>query len=139
MTAPTIAVAARAAMLNGIETFLNDTGTATFNVYQGNTALAVFQLSATPLGSAVSDSIVASSLPVSNTGTAVAGTANRFTIVSEAGVLGFSGTISATGGGGDIETPSVTVTAAATQKLNALVFRMASSGALSLEGSLTLV
>lgn len=126
-------------MLNGIETFLNDAGTATFNIYQGNTALAVFSLNATPLGSAVSDSIVASSLPASNTGTAVTGTANRFTIVSEAGVLGFSGTISAVGGGGDIEVPNVTVTAAATQKLNALVFRMAASGALSIEVSLTLV
>lgn len=134
-----VALAARAAMLNGIETFLNDTGTATLNVYQGNTLLATFSLNATPLGSAVSDSIVATSMPVSNTGTSVAGTANRFTIVSEAGVLGFSGSISAVGGGGDLVAPSVTVTAATTQKLNALIFRMGSGGALALEGSLTLV
>lgn len=132
-------LALRAAMLNGIETFLNDSGTATLNVYQTNTLLATFSLNATPLGSAVSDSIVATSMPVSNTGTAVAGKANRFTIVSEAGVLGASGTVSGYGGGGDLQVPSVTVTAAATQKLNALVFRMAAGGALSLEGSLTLV
>lgn len=132
-------LACRAALLNGLETFLNDTGTATFNVYQTNTLLATFDLSATPLGSAVSDSIAASSLPVSNTGTSVAGYANRFTLVSEAGVLGLSGTVSATGGGGDIEVPSTTVTGSTTQTLNALVVRMSSTGSLSLECSLTLV
>ena len=128
----------RAAMLNGIETFLNDTGTATLNIYQTNTLLCSFQMSATPLGSAVSDSIAASSLPISNTGTSVAGLANRFTLVSEASVLGMSGTVSAVGGGGDLQAPSVRVSASTTQKLNALVFRMAANGLLSLEGSLTL-
>ncbi len=132
-------LALRAAMLTGIETFLNDSGTATLNVYQTNTLLATFSLSATPLGSAVSDSIVASSMPVSNTGTAAAGKANHFTIKSETGILGLSGSISAVGGGGDIEVPTVAVTASATQKLNSLVFRQASTGALSLEASLTLV
>ncbi len=130
-------LALRAAMLNGIETFLNDSGTATLNVYQTNTLLATFSLSATPLGSAVSDSIVASSMPVSNTGTAVAGNANHFTIKSETGILGLSGSISALGGGGDIEVPTVAVTASATQRLNALVLRMAADGALGVEASLT--
>ncbi len=132
-------LALRAAMLNGIETFLNDSGTATLNVFQTNTLLATFNLNATPLGSAVSDSIVATSLPISNTGTAVAGKANHFTIKSETGILGMSGSISAIGGGGDLQVPSVLVTAAATQKLNSLVFRMAADGSLDIEGSLTLV
>lgn len=131
-------LAARAALLNGLETFLNDSGTATFNLYQTSTLLATFNLNATPFGSAVNDSIAAGSLPVSNTGTSTAGTANYFTLVSEAGSLALTGTISATGGGGDIEVPSTTVSGSTTQKLNALIVRMASSGALSLECSLTL-
>ena len=44
----------------------------------------------------------------------------------------------ATGGGGDLTAPSVTVTASTTQKLNALVVRLSSLGVISLEGSLTL-
>lgn len=132
-------LAARAALLNGLETFLNDSGTATFNLYQTSTLLATFNLSATPFGSAVNDSIAASSLPVSNTGTSTAGTANYFTLVSEAGNLALTGTVSATGGGGDIEVPSTTVSGSTTQTLNALVVRMSSTGSLSLECSLTLV
>lgn len=134
----TLQLLLRAAMLNGIEAFLNDTGTCTFNLYQTNSLLATFNLSATPFGSAVNDSIAASSLPVSNTGTSAAGTANRFTLVSEAGVLGMTGTVSGIGGGGDIEVPTVAVSASTTQKLNALIVRMASDGSLSLEASLTL-
>lgn len=134
-----LSLSLRAAMLNGIETFLNDTGTATFNVYQGNTLLCTFDLNATPLGSAASDSIVATSLPISNTGTSAAGKANYFTVVSEAGILGLDGTISTYGGDGDIKVPNVQVSASTTQKLNALVFRMADDGTITTEASLTLV
>lgn len=126
-------------MLDGIETFLNDSGTATFNVYQGNTLLCTFDLNATPLNGAVSDSIVATSLPISNTGTSVSGKANYFTVVSEAGVEGLNGTISTYGGDGDIKVPNVQVTASTTQKLNALVFRMDQDGTITTEASLTLV
>lgn len=132
-----IELALRAAMLNGIETFLNDSGTAKFNVLQTYTPLVTFSLTATPLGTAMLDSIVASALPINSTGVISAGQANRFTIESEAGVLGMSGSISAVGGGGDIQVPSVTISAGQTQRLNALVFRMASNGLLTLEGSLT--
>ena len=129
----------KAAMLDGVESFLNTSGTATLTVYQGNTALCVFNFASTPLGSAVADSIVAGSMPVSNTGTAVVGVANLFKVVSETSVLGITGTISAIGGGGDIEVPSVAVTAAATQKMNSFVLRMANNGALTVQSSLTLV
>lgn len=135
-----ITVSARASMLDGFETYmLVGSGTANFTVYQGNTSLAVFPLNATPFGAAVSDSLVLASTPISSTGTEVAGTANRFIITNQNGDTALSGTISAVGGGGDIEAPSLTVTAAATQTLNALVLRLASSGALSAEASLTLV
>jgi hypothetical protein len=127
----------QAAMLNGIETFLNDSGTATLNIYQTFTLLCTFNLNATPLNSAVADSITATSLPVSNTGTSAAGMANKFSLLSEAGVLGATGTISAVGGGGDIEVPSLTVSASTTQKLNAFTIRISTDGSLTLEASLT--
>lgn len=140
-------VLARAAMLDGIETLMvAGTGQASLTIYQGNTSLCVFNLGAsstgTPFGSAVSDSLSLSSslsAPVANTGTSVAGTANRFVVVNQNLATVVSGTISGVGGGGDIETPSVAVTASTTQTLNALVLRMASTGAITVQGSLVLV
>lgn len=136
----TIALATRALMLDGFEDSMEvGGGTANFTVYQGNTSLAVFPLAATPFGSASSDGIVLASTPISSTGTEVAGKANRFVITDQAGTTTLTGTIGGIGSGADIEAPALTVTAAATQTLNALVLRMAASGQLSVEGSLTLV
>lgn len=137
---------AGSAMLDGFETFMVvGSGQATLTIYQTNTALCVFNLGAsstgTPFGTGSGRALALSSslsAPVNNTGTAVAGTANRFVIVNQNAVTGLSGSISAVGGGGDLQTPGVTVTAAATQTLNALVLRVATTGLLSLEGSLTL-
>jgi len=136
----TFANSALASMLDGFETFmLVGSGTANFTVYQTNTSLCVFPLAATPFGAANATSLTLASTPISSTGTEVAGTANRFVITNQNGDTAASGTISGIGGGGDIETASLTITAAATQALNALVLRMAASGALRWEGSLTLV
>ncbi len=114
-------------------------GTANLTVYQTNTALCVFPLSATPFGAAVGGGMAIASCPISSTGTEVAGKANRFVITNENAAEVLGGTISGIGGGGDIETPNLTVTAAATQTLNSFVLRMAADGTLSAEASLTLV
>lgn len=135
----TISLSARAYLLDGFETFmLVGSGTANLTLYQGNTALCVFPLNTVPFGAAVSDSLTLASVPISSTGTEVAGTANRFIITNQNSETALTGTVSAVGGGGDLQTPSLTVTAAATQTLNALVLRMAAGGALTLEGSLAL-
>ncbi len=142
----TLSLAARAAMLDGFETFMvSGTGQATLTLYQTNTALAVFNLGAastgTPFGSAVLDSLSLSSTlsaPISNTGTAVGGTANRFVITNQNGETALSGSVGAVGSGADIEVPAITVTAAATQRLNAFVLRMDAYGQLAVEASLTL-
>lgn len=135
-----LSVGARALLLDGFEDYLEvGSGTATLTVYQTNTALCVFELAATPLGAGNSASIVAASTPISSTGTEVAGKANRFVIDNQNGDEALSGTISAVGGGGDIETPALTVTAATAQALNSLVLRMASDGELTAEGSFTFV
>lgn len=125
-------------MLDGFEDYMEvGSGTANFTVYQTNTSLAVFPLAATPFGAGNLDSIVASSTPINSTGTEVAGTANRFVVTNQNGDTALSGSIGAIGSGADIELPSLTVTAAATQTLNSLVLRMAADGELSVEASLT--
>ncbi|HET8957335.1 MAG TPA: hypothetical protein VFM95_02645 [Microcella sp.] len=131
---------AAAALLDGFDAFVN-TGSSTANltVYQTNTALAVFPLSATAFGSAVAGSLVLASVPISSTGTEVAGTANRFVITSRDGDPCLSGTIGGLGSGADIETPHLTVTAAATQTLNAFILLVGSDGALGVVGSFTFV
>ncbi len=135
-----IATATRALMLDGFEDSMEVGSSAcAFTVYQGNTSLAVFELAATPFGAAVNDGIAAASAPVSSVGTEVAGKANRFIITNQAGTTVMTGTISGVGGGGDVETPNLTVTAAATQTLNSLVLRMAADGAVTVEASLVLV
>lgn len=135
----TLSLGARAAMLDGFEDYMEvGSGTANFTLYQTNTSLAVFPLAATPFGSANLDSIVAASTPISSTGTEVAGTANRFVITNQNGDAAHSGSVGAIGSGADIELPSLTVTAAATQTLNALVLRMDGYGNISTEASLTL-
>ncbi len=135
----TLSLGARAAMLDGFEDYMESgSGTANFTLYQTNTALAVFPLAAAPFGSGNLDSIVAASTPINSTGTEVAGTANRFVITNQNGDAALSGSVGAIGSGADIEVPSLTITAALTQTLNALVLRMDGYGNLSTEASLTL-
>lgn len=133
-------------MLNGFETFMvSGSGQATLTLYQGTTALCVFNLGAsstgTPFGSAVLDSLSLSSTlsaPVSSTGTAVAGTANRFVVTNQNSESAHSGSIGGVGSEADIELPLLTVTAAATQTLNSFVLRMDAYGNISTEASLAL-
>jgi hypothetical protein len=134
----TLSLGARAAMLDGFETYmLVGSGTANFTLYQTNTALAVFPLDLVPFYPATRDSLVADA-PIDSTGTEVAGTANRFVITNQNGDVAKTGSVGAIGSGADIETPSLTVTAAATQTLNTLVLRMAEDGTVSVEASLAL-
>lgn len=135
-----LSLGARALTLDGLEDYMEvGAGTANFTLYQTNTALAVFPLAATPFGAGNGDALVLASAPISSTGTEVAGTANRFVVVNQNGDTALTGSVGAIGSGADIEVPALTVTAAATQTLNALVLRMASSGLLSVEASLTLL
>lgn len=126
-------------MLDGLEDSMEvGSGTAELQIFQTNTELAVFELASTPFGAAVNDGVAVASCPISSTGTEVAGKANRFVLVNQNADTVLSGTIGGIGSGADIETPSLTVTAAATQTLNSFVLRMSATGALSVEASLTL-
>ena len=135
-----LSLGAQALVLDGFEDYLEvGSGTANFTLYQTLTSLAVFPLAATPFGAGNGNGIVLASTPISSTGTEVAGKANRFVITNQNGDTALSGTVGSIGSGADIETPLLTVTAAATQTLNGLVLRSSSTGALSVEASLTLV
>lgn len=132
-----LSMAARTAILDGLFTFMElGEGTANFTLYQGSTSLAVFPL--TTISTAVLDTLSLTAAQVNSTGTEVAGTANRYVIVNAAGTTMNSGTVGAIGSGSDIEVPTLTVTAAATQVLNALVLRAAADGSISTEASLSL-
>lgn len=134
-----LTLGARAPMLDGFEDYLEvGSGTANFTLYQTNTALAVFPLAAAPFGAGNNDSLVLASTPISSTGTEVQGTANRFVVTNQNGDTALTGTVGGIGSGADIEAPSLAITAAATQTLNALVLRMDAEGHLSVEASLTL-
>lgn len=132
-----ISLSMRASMLDGVETFMEiGGGTAKVRVLQFNTTLVDFSLAASPFGSASSDGIVIASAPI--TGTAAAsGKATRVQLINQAGTVGYTFDV-----GTDLDSslvvPSLVVTESATQRLNALVLRMAADGALSVEGSLTL-
>lgn len=131
-----LSMAARTAMLNGIFELLEGGSSPAFTLYQGNTALAVFPLAS--LSVAVLDSLSLTSVAVNSTGTEVAGAANRFIITSDTGSSAHSGTVGAIGSGADLEVPTLTITAAATQTLNSLVLRCAADGSISTEGSIAL-
>ncbi len=135
----TLSAEARALMLDGFDTYMSTgSGTATATLYQTNTALAVFELEDTVFGVGNLDSLILASTPITNTGTAVAGNANRLVLENRDGDTALTFSVSATGGGGEIVTPSLTVGAGAAQALNFLVLRMAASGAMSAEASFTL-
>jgi hypothetical protein len=136
----TITTSAKASMLDGFEAFmLLGSGTANLTLYQTSVALCVFPLAASPFGAGNGSSLTLASTPISSTGTEVAGKANRWVITNQNGDTAASGTLSAYGGGGDLCTDALTITAAATQALNALVMRMQPDGTVFWEGSFTLV
>lgn len=135
----TLSAEARAPMLDGFDAFMGTgAGTAAATLYQTNTALAVFNLSNTPFGTGNLDSIILASTPITNTGTAVAGSANRLVLTNRDGDTALTFTVSTVGGGGEIVTPSIAVAASQAQTLNSLVLRMAASGAITAEASFTL-
>jgi hypothetical protein len=131
-----LSITARTAMLNGLFEQLEAGSSPAFTLYQGNTSLAVFPLAS--LSAAVLDSLSLTAAAVNSTGTEVAGTVNRFIISEDASSPVHSGSVGAIGSGADIELPSLTVTAAATQTLQALVLRCAADGTISTEASIAL-
>jgi hypothetical protein len=133
-----IALGARATMLDGFETFMGGGLAATLVIRQTNLVLATFVLNNPPFAVASNDSMILTTPPISATADA-SGNANNFLLNNQTAVLALSGTISGLGGGGDIEAPSVAITTGVSQRLNTFILRMASTGLLSVEASFTFV
>jgi len=128
-------------MLNGWDVAVrNGSSSAHVLISQGVIELVHFHLGASvSFGAATADSIsLAGSLPLLNTGTAVAGNANRFAVHDEDDNVLLTGVLSTFGGGGDVQTTAVAVTAGADQNLNGLTLRMGPSGLVLVEMSVTL-
>ena len=128
-------------MLNGWDVAVrNGASSAHILISQGVIELVHFHLGATvSFGAASADSIaLTGDLPLLNTGNAVAGTANRFAVHDEDDNVLLTGVLSTFGGGGDVQTTAVTVTAAEAQNLNGFTLRMGPSGLVLVEMSVTL-
>lgn len=128
---------AAAGMLQGFSNVTDSSAlnTATLTVYQTQISLVVFTLAGGPWETPEGPSMALGNL-TSTQAADVSGVANRFVLRSAEGETLLTGTISALGGGGDIETPNVFVTEGANQTLNAFVLTMATNGEIDLVGSL---
>lgn len=112
------------AMLNAVVTYFNDAGgSAELRIYTAAFAslLATFTLTASPFGAAGAGSgsnrkITIAGLPLSTTG-AAAGTAAVFRMLSESGLTVLEGTVTATGGGGDLTVDNTSIASGQTVNL----------------------
>lgn len=115
-------------------------------IYQTQVLLVIIRLIDGPWSTPEGSSMAIKSLPITQAADA-SGKANRFVLFNDdntgealsngTAVILLSGTISGIGGGGDIETSSVSITEAENQTLNAFVLTVASNGELGLTGSFT--
>ena len=83
-------------------------GTAKVRIRASTTTLVDIDLAATPFGAAASAVITAAGLPKEGTVTG-AGSADNFQVLDQDGNSVFAGSVTATGGGGDMTLSSVTL------------------------------
>lgn len=88
-----------------------------------NVVLAIITLDSNAFAAAVSGEAIASGFPKSATVT-VAGTLTKFQIKDSTAVARIFGTITVTGGGGDIELTSVTYAVSEIVTINSLMYRV---------------
>lgn len=110
---------------------LIDTGTVnptgSINIYTTglNLLLVTLNFSNPAYGNSLNG--VATGNPVTNGVALASGTASIFTVVNRNGVEIFRGTVSATGGGGDIELSSVSIATSQIISINSTTFTMPST------------
>lgn len=119
--------AAAEAMLNALTALLNVGGAGNLVIYSGtepadsdtalsgNTVLINFVLAATAFGAATisGSSAVAAAAAITGVNAAATGTATFFRFLNHAGTAVAQGTVTATGGGGDLTLTTVSVIAGA--------------------------
>lgn len=101
--------ALRTILADAVDAHVNTgAGTAVLRIRDGSTALVNFDLSNPAFGNAVSGVITLADTP--NAETAIAdGEADNFQVINRNGDVSFSGSVSASGMGGDIEATNVNI------------------------------
>lgn len=120
--------AAKNTMLDAIDTLINTgAGTAVLKIRAGSvgtpgTVLATINLGNPAFGAAASGAMTMSGLPLSDTSADATGTAGMFEILDRDANVVVSGSITATGGGGDMTMPSTSITATEPVDLNTFTY-----------------
>jgi hypothetical protein len=88
---------------------------------QGTTTIVTFDLAATPFGAASSGTITANTMPRTASATA-SGIVDNFQLKDQAGTVILTGTVTATGGGGDIEVSNTNIASGQDCSLESLTY-----------------
>jgi hypothetical protein len=88
---------------------------------QGSTTIVTFDLAATPFGAASSGTISANTMPRTASATA-SGIVDNFQLKDQAGTVVLTGTVTATGGGGDIEVSNTNIASGQDCSLESLTY-----------------
>ena len=105
----THATGVRNTLADLIDTLVNTgAGTAVLKLRDATTDIVSFNLAATAFGAASGGTITLASTPIAGTAGA-SGDVDGFQVLDKDGNLVFSGTVTATGGGGDIEITNISV------------------------------
>ena len=121
----THSTAAKNAMLDAIDALINTgSGTAQLKITTtgAGSVLATIDLDNPAFGSAASGAMVMAGLPQGDASADATGTAAEFHIYDRDATLVVSGTVTATGGGGDMTMPSVSITASEPVDLNTFTY-----------------
>lgn len=122
----TLETSARNAACDAIVDLLDSgAGTAVIEIRQSTTVLATIPLDATAaFGAAATGVATLSNLPREDTSADASGTADNFQAKDKDGNLIFSGTVTATSGGGDIELVSTSITVGQPVRITSGTFTM---------------
>jgi len=114
--------ALRSTLADAVDAAINTgAGTATLKIRASTTDLIVFNLQNPAFGAASSGVITLAGVPISTTAAAT-GTADNFQILDRDGTLLVSGSVTATGGGGDIEATNTSIATSQDADLTSLTY-----------------
>lgn len=121
----THATATRNAIADLIDTLVNTGSGSNGQIVikdSGSTTLATINLADPAFGAAASGVITLQSVPVTDTSADATGTAATFSLLDKDGTTILSGTVTATGGGGDMELVSTSITSGQPVQITSLTY-----------------
>lgn len=120
--AVTHVTALRSAIADLVDTTINTgAGTAVLKLRDGTTDIVTFNLANPAFGAAASGIITLAGVPISAVA-ATSGDVDNFQILDRDGTVTLSGSVTATGGGGDIEVSNISVASAQDCDLESLTY-----------------